>query len=149
MTWSLQNPANTRLRPDKQSLRGSRGLESSSWSQSLERHNDETRKGHSSGQHTGFSHARICRLVGARWCRSASAVCRSLSHAVNFESQNVLPRQTAARCGTEESGKELRGYIESSCKFSPSGIVHAHFLPRPAQENGVLKFPDLKEEDNT
>ena len=23
------------------------------------------------------------------------------------------------------------------------------FLPRPAQENGLLKFPDLREEDNT
>ena len=42
--------------------------------------------------------------------------------------------------------------MESSCMpFSPSRIVHAHvhFLPRPAQENGVLKLPGLKEEDNT
>ena len=37
----------------------------------------------------------------------------------------------------------------STCMFSPSGIVHAQFLPRPAQENRVLKFPDLREEDNT
>ena len=44
-------------------------------------------------------------------------------------------------------GVSSPGYKESSFKFSPSGIVHAHFLPRPAQENGVLKFPDLREED--
>ena len=38
--------------------------------------------------------------------------------------------------------------MESACKFSPSGILHFTFLPRPtAQENEVLKFPDLREED--
>ena len=38
--------------------------------------------------------------------------------------------------------------MESACKFSPSGIFTFTFLPRPiAQENGVLKFPDLREED--
>ena len=38
--------------------------------------------------------------------------------------------------------------MEPACKLSPSGILHLHFLPRPtAQENEVLKFPDLREED--
>ena len=46
--------------PDKplKSLWGSQGLESSSWTQPLERHDDETWKGQSSGQRTVFLQAR-------------------------------------------------------------------------------------------
>ena len=46
--------------PDKplKSLWGSQGLESSSWTQPLERHDDDTWKGQSSGQRTVFLHAR-------------------------------------------------------------------------------------------
>ena len=60
------------------------------------------------------------RLMSTRWCRSATVpACHSLIHAVTFESQDVLLRQTFAVAGQ---------------KFSPSGILHVHFcqdlLPR-------------------
>ena len=80
------------------------------------------------------THAR--RLVGARCpgstCMPQSDPCRQL----------WVPECLAeadsyrCRCGTEESWKEPRGYMESACKFSPSGILHVylHFcqdlLPR-------------------
>ena len=51
-------------------------------------------------------HAR--RLVGAR-CGVDLPLCHSLIHAVNFESQNVLPRQTAAVAGQKRAERSLMG----------------------------------------
>ena len=127
-TWNLQNPANTRLMPDTplKSLWGSQGLESSSWTQPLERHDDETWKGQSSVQRTVFLHARTPsrgRTVLWTACMPQPDPCRQL----------WVPECLAeagsqrCRCGTEESWKEPHGYMEFACKFSPSGILHVHF----------------------
>ena len=80
-------------------LRGSRGLESSSSTQPPERitmrPGMDNRQGNVLCSRT---HAFAVSWGHDGVGRSASAVCicRSLSHAANFESQNVLPRQTAA-----------------------------------------------------
>ena len=133
-TWNLHNPANTRLMPDKplKSFWGSQGLESSFWTQPQERHDDETWKGQSSGQGTVFLHARtpssghtvlwICLYALAWSMPSASSPIMS-----------CRGRQLPLR-DRRELWKEPHGYVESACKFLPSGIVHVHFcqdlLPR-------------------
>ena len=86
-------------------------------------------------------------LVGARWCRSASmpqpVPCRQL------QIQNVLPRQTAAVAGQKRAERSLMGTWNLHASSHRPGYT-CTFLPRPtAEENGVLKFPDLREEDNT
>ena len=93
-----------------------------------------------------------CHLVGAWWCtctsRSASMPqpdpCRQL------RVPECLAKADSSRCGTEESWKEPHGYKESAYKFSPSWILHVHFCQDIyCPGNGVFKFPDLREEDNT
>ena len=77
---------------------------------------------------TVFSHARTHAVL---WAHDSVdlPVCHSLIHAVNFEYQNVLSRQTAAVAGQKRAAqwKEPHGYMESACKFSPSGILHLRF----------------------
>ena len=108
------------------------GVESSSWTQPPERHNDETWKG--LGNVTVFCVQRHCVLTRTHavlWAHDSAdlPVCHSLIHAGNFEYQNVLSRQTAAVAGQKRAAqwKEPHGYMESACKFSPSGILHLHF----------------------
>ena len=125
--------------PDKplKSLWGSQGLEFSSWTQPLERHDDETWKGQSSGQRTVFLHARtpsrgrtvlwIC-LYALAWSMPST-----LSPRMSCRGRQLaLP----LRDRRELKGASY-GYMESACKFSPSGILHVHFcqdlLPRKTE----------------
>ena len=132
------------------------GFESSSWTQPPERHNDETWKG--LGNVTVFCVQRHCVLartharchVGPRKCRSASMPqpdpCRQL------RVPECLVKADSCGCGTEES-RAVKGapWVHGICKCMQVLTVwdiKFTFLPRPtAQENEVLKFPDLREED--
>ena len=95
------------------------------------------------------THAR--RLVGARCCGSACMPypdpCRQLWV------PECLAEADSCSCGTEESWKEPHGYMESACKLPPSGILHVHMHfcqdPLPREIEFWIKFPDLREEDNT
>ena len=150
-TWDLQNPANTRLMPDKplKSLWGSQGLESSSWTQPLERHDDETWKGQSSGQRTVFLHAR----TPSRG-RTVLLICL---YALAWSMPSTLSSRMSCR-GRQltlplRDRRELKGasWVHGICmQVLTVWNITCTFLPRPAaQENWVLKFPDLREEDNT
>ena len=62
-----------------------------------------------------------------------------------------LVKADCCGCGTEES-RTVKGasWVHGICMqvLIVSDIIHLHFLPRrTAQENEVLKFPDLREED--
>ena len=96
-----------------------------------------------------FSHAPLARcLVGARQCRSASMPqpdpCRQL------RVPECLVKADSCGCGTEES-RAVKGasWVHGICmQLLTLWDITFTFLPRPtAQENGVLKFPDLREED--
>ena len=148
-TWNLQNPANTRLMPDKplKSLWRSHGLESFSWTQPLERHDDETWKGQSSEQRTVFLHARtLSRGRTVLWiCLYAVAwfMPSTLSHRMSCRGRQLPLRD----------GRELKRalWVHWICmQVLTAWDITWKSLPRPAaQENGLLKFPDLREEDNT
>ena len=80
------------------------------------------------------THAR--RLVGARWCRSA--VCHSLIHAVNFDSQNVLPRQTATVAGQKRAERSRMGTWNLHATFHRLGYYMMYIFAKTyCQENGV------------
>ena len=51
----------------------------------------------------------LARTHAVSWANGAVDLpgCRSLIHAVNFESQNVLPRQTAAVAGQKRAERSL------------------------------------------
>ena len=125
---------------DNYSFQAGQAKVSEDWGHLLElnlrnlwRHNDETWKG--LGNVTVFCVQRHCVLARmhavSRWAHDSVdlPVCHSLIHAVNFEYQNLLSRQTAAVAGLKRAAqwKESHGYMESACKFSPSGILHLHF----------------------
>ena len=122
---------------DKYSFQTRQAKVSEDWSHLLElnlRNVMTMRLGKGLGNVTVFCVQRHCVLARTHtvlWAHDSVdlPVCHSLIHAVNFEYQNVLSRQTAAVAGLKRAAqwKESHGYMESACKFSPSGILHLHF----------------------
>ena len=94
------------------------------------------------------------RLMRAQWCRSAIRVRHSLHlmRAVNFESEYVLPRRTAAIAGQQRAERNLVGIWNMYASTHRLGYYNTcTFFGRSTQcrqENGVSKFPGLREEDN-
>ena len=81
----------------------------------------------------------LARTHAVSWAHGAVdlPVCRSLIHAVNFESQNALPRQTAAVAGQKRAERSLMGaWNLHHVQVLTVWNITCTFLPRPAaQEN--------------
>ena len=65
------------------------------------------------------------------------------------ESQNVLPRQTAAVAGQKRAERSLTGTWNLHTSSLRLGYYMYIFAKTYCPGNGVFKFPDLREEDNT
>ena len=100
-------------------------------------HNDETWKGPSSGQSTCV----LARTPAVSLAQDGLPVCRSLMYAANFESQNVLPRQTAAVGGQKRAERSLMGtWNLHATGFSPLGY-YIYIFAKPCPGKWSFKVP--------
>ena len=97
-TWNLKSTTNTRFRPDKQKSLRIGVIFLNSTSGTSERWDLEG---------TGQRHYVLARTHAVLWAHDSVdlPVCHSLIHAVNFEYQNVLSRQTAAVAGQKRAAQ--------------------------------------------
>ena len=136
------------------------GLESSSWTQPPERHSDGTWKG--LGYVTVFCVQRHCVLARTHTLSCGRTKWCTIVQICQYATAWSMPSTSSTRMSCKGRQLRLQDRREPRSERSLMGTWNLHanshrlgyfiyiftFLPRPtAQENEVLKFPDLREED--